>query len=1317
MWTIYSIGDPVFLQQVLNAVAMLFSSADFLQFVAIGFLIGVLIIAFQGLTLGAQGIRFQGLLVSFLLYALLFVPTVSVTIEGAYSGSARVVDNVPLGPAVVGSAVSNLGYGVTRLFEQVFTTPTMTEHGYVDALQVLATVRKTALSRLTTGDANSPTEGADVEQSWINYVADCVLYGVDRQINGASMDAILKATDMDGALQTPIVTGTTEIQLGTTRELLPCVDAYSRLRSYTNSQFLPKFRQALAAKLGTEATAVDTRVNGALTALSRDAVDAQQYMVMAALLPMFEKGVVQHYRNLGDTAAATQTSQAIQQRNSQWATEQNLFVAIMKPMMVYFEGFIFAIGPFMAFVIGLGPIGVRMVGRYLLFGLWIQLWMPVLAVSNLYLILTAQRAFEALADQNSAVLPSFRALYESDLLLQSYLATAGLLIASTPAISLMLIYGSAITATHLAGRLQSGDHVNERLTAPDVVQPSAASTVGPLMQTTALGGTHAPGAQGMVWSFKAGQSAQATLRSAEVSAEQAQESFQSAFGQAFAQSAAANQQTATQYALGQKFDASYSRADAAVLDSAEELSRRFSTSGLRKEEMGTLLSAGLKTAGAHDHHGTGTTDAARRAAVTAALAAELAGQIRQNYGVTESQSAEIGMEIAQRVATDHQLRAAFSEGLASDITQSHGDSFTSGLSQSQTAQLTRSAQDVLSTSRTYEQAATFARQVGTDASFSAIETSAMLLEQPAMARRLEHAIQRHGLAGDAATQADRLLAGGVVGQPEQAWAIAGMGLLLGFYGGSRADAMTANEKQQAETAAMEIYSGLLGVRIPEGIDPDIHRGLASQSPSMGGARAEVGAAGLHDPRPEILSGLAAMRVNADGTIARVANAPAMVDSVGVAARQSVADQGILQANQLRAQQRTQLAQQMAFQAQLPRTAAKTAQQELGGLMIQLAETGALIGAGTGGVSNQVTAAISAFGQARMDGGSLDAAIRAGRDAAGSEPGWIEARQAMIDTRLAEVADVGLSAAQTDLYRAASETSLFALAPSASHQAARSAVIAESGPAGQDIATLIERAASSRDDSPLRLISRYNQTAADDPAGAPAAIGTLVPMAIPPAAVVIPSTAGSAVDRASWGETGLHPHGQVGALPLIHENVTDGPLGGVLDLVAVPESHGNYNAWFGNAEQSDVDLSGMTLNDVRRLQTQLLDQGNGGSAIGRYQIIPDTLDDLTQRLNLSGEEHFTPALQDRLALVLARDAGVNRWLGGTLDDATFAYNLSAIWAGLPKDASNVSYHAGVGNNAARIDYGRVMDTLEGIRTGDRSAVSAEPPSRPVRTASD
>ncbi|WP_200189783.1 conjugal transfer protein TraG N-terminal domain-containing protein, partial [Marichromatium gracile] len=191
--------------------------------------------------------------------------------------------------------VSNLGYGLTRLFEQAFQTPSMTEHGFADALQVMATVRKTALSRLTTGQANSPTAGADVEQSWRNYVADCVLYAVDRRINGTTMDTVLQATTLDAALQTPIVTGTTKLILAETPEELTCVDAYGRLSAYTTAAFLPKFKQAVAAKLGIDSGSVDSRVRAALTTLAQDTVEAQQYMVMTAILPMLERGVIQHY--------------------------------------------------------------------------------------------------------------------------------------------------------------------------------------------------------------------------------------------------------------------------------------------------------------------------------------------------------------------------------------------------------------------------------------------------------------------------------------------------------------------------------------------------------------------------------------------------------------------------------------------------------------------------------------------------------------------------------------------------------------------------------------------------------------------------------------------------------------------------------------------------------------------------------------------------------------------------------------------------------------------------------------------------------------
>ena len=1263
MWTIYSIGDPAFLEQVLNAVAMLFGADSFTRFVGIGFLLGTLIIAFQGLLQGAQSIRFQGLLVSFVLYSLLFVPKVSVTIEGAYSGSARVVDNVPLGPAVVGSAVSNLGYGLTRLFEQAFATPSMTEHGFADALQVMATVRKTALSRLTTGEANSPTTGADVEQSWLNYVADCVLYAVDRRINGTTMDTVLQATTLDAALQTPIVTGTTKLILGETPEELTCVEAYGRLSAYTTASFLPKFKQAVAAKLGIDSGSVDSRVRAALTTLAQDTVDAQQYMVMTAILPMLERGVIQHYNDIGQWNAALQTSQAIQQRNSQWATEPSLFARIMRPMMTFFEGFIFAIGPFMAFAVALGPLGIAMVGRYLVFGLWIQLWLPILAITNLYLILAAQRAFESLSDQAGVTLPSFRALYESDLLLQDYLATGGMLVASTPAISLMLIYGSAITATHLAGRLQSGDHVNEKLTSPDVLQPQAAGTVGPLLQRTALGGTVAPGAAGLLWSFNLGHSAQATLRSAEQSAEQAQESFTSSLGQALASSAAANHQTSLQYALGQKLDASYSRADAAVLSTAEDLSRQFKDSHLSKDELGTLLSAALKVG-------------AKTPPAVKSLGGELAGRLQQHYNVTDAQASEIGMAISQRAATDRRLQASFSEGLAYDLSRGHGETYTTGLSRSESEQLGQEAQDVLTSARSVERASQFAQQYGTSGSFGAVETSGLLLANPALYERFEQTLDRFGLAGDTAHQADALMASGVVGDHQQARAIAGMGLLLGFYGGARADAMSADEKRQAEAAAQGLYAELVGVRRPGVIAPEQSDGFGMQVPAFGGTRGRVAAAGLQDPGPAVAAGLMEQQVAADGTIEMLAQAPAAVEQFSSGGAAAVAQQHRANTNSIRADAHQRLGEEIADRVSLPRPAAEIVQREMGGMWIRAAETGALAVAGAEGMRNQVAGAVDAFGQTLSSGGSLAEAVDAGRAAAGSVAGWSAARAAMIDTRLAQIEGYGLTSAQAALYREASESTLFAFAPSADQAAARQAVIEESGASGEAIATLIERAVVGRDDTDLRLIGQYNQSVPTGTALEPLAIGTLGPPRAPG--------------------------------PLMHASVTEGRLGQVLDLIAVPESHGNYNAWYDNADQNDVDLSTLTLGEVRTLQQQLLDAGNGGSAIGRYQFVPSTLEDLTDRLGLSGSEPFTPALQDRLALVLARDAGVNDWIGGALPSDAFAYNLSKTWAGLPKDASNQSYHQGVGDNAARIDYTTVLERLAAIRGGDSATTVASAP---------
>jgi len=50
----------------------------------------------------------------------------------------------------------------------------------------------------------------------------------------------------------------------------------------------------------------------------------------------------------------------------------------------------------------------------------------------------------------------------------------------------------------------------------------------------------------------------------------------------------------------------------------------------------------------------------------------------------------------------------------------------------------------------------------------------------------------------------------------------------------------------------------------------------------------------------------------------------------------------------------------------------------------------------------------------------------------------------------------------------------------------------------------------------------------------------------------------------------------------------------------------------------------------------------------------------------------------------------------LPDEQFANNLSRIWAGLPQDASNTSYHKGIAGNHATVDFTFVMGALQKIR---------------------
>jgi tape measure domain-containing protein len=110
-------------------------------------------------------------------------------------------------------------------------------------------------------------------------------------------------------------------------------------------------------------------------------------------------------------------------------------------------------------------------------------------------------------------------------------------------------------------------------------------------------------------------------------------------------------------------------------------------------------------------------------------------------------------------------------------------------------------------------------------------------------------------------------------------------------------------------------------------------------------------------------------------------------------------------------------------------------------------------------------------------------------------------------------------------------------------------------------------------------------------------------------------------------------------------------GGILDLIASGESGGDYNATLDNGRWTNgsQNLTAMTLNEIRSLQRMMLENpenralygnGLGSSALGRYQIVGQTLQGLMDSLGLTGNELFDERMQDRLAAQLVAQRGNN-----------------------------------------------------------------------------
>ena len=179
---------------------------------------------------------------------------------------------------------------------------------------------------------------------------------------------------------------------------------------------------------------------------------------------------------------------------------------------------------------------------------------------------------------------------------------------------------------------------------------------------------------------------------------------------------------------------------------------------------------------------------------------------------------------------------------------------------------------------------------------------------------------------------------------------------------------------------------------------------------------------------------------------------------------------------------------------------------------------------------------------------------------------------------------------------------------------------------------------------------------------------------------------------------------VGASFVIERNVMDANYTTLLSTIAEGESKGNYNAYYGNAANTKILFTQMTVGEVLDWQKDFVAKGSPSNAVGKYQFIGPTLEGLVNEMKISRNTTFSPALQDELAVQLLKRRGVDQYLKGRMSREEFAHNLSKEWAALPRVLGGnpeSSYYAGDGLNEVQVSIDEVIAAIDTLRTPKKS----------------
>jgi conjugal transfer mating pair stabilization protein TraG len=428
-----------------------------------------------------------GPVMALVVYAALVVPKVpNVWVTDIYSGRTELVQNVPVGIAVMGFALSSISKGMIDIFEQEYSVPgsvggqdflmNMQTNGFLSPLKIMIALRQQTLK-----EAPLP-----LMYNIISYYNYCLMKKPDNEPNlpptsyfnpvefstsntpleyfidptylssgyGEKMDPISRVQSVVPC--SDILATLTQDQIGGLKFYLNDENSfgkyiYGTLLSSSGQAEIENCRNGNCA----DKTASIATVDAALNALLGSANQNDKYM-KARLMQDIKKITVDSNTALSNASLSNfgnAYTQAIETSRISESVEGETFLHFMIPAMNGLMYIFYALFPLaMVVMVSKGAQAFTYLAGYMLFGFWVYSWMPVAIVINFQTLSSIQQMFTITTGQLPISINSLDDYYQ---MAMDAVAVGSNLMAATPVITLAILSGSIFALTSVASQASS----------------------------------------------------------------------------------------------------------------------------------------------------------------------------------------------------------------------------------------------------------------------------------------------------------------------------------------------------------------------------------------------------------------------------------------------------------------------------------------------------------------------------------------------------------------------------------------------------------------------------------------------------------------------------------------------------------------------------------------------------------------------------------------------------------------------------------------------------------------------------------------------